>query len=88
MSSKEIHISLITQETLRSPHKKGIRTNYRKLTLAKKGTEVWNNLPKQYKEPRSDDLFKSILKKYCLQLDLKKMTINYHAVVPKKSTPV
>ena len=60
MSNKEIH-NHNTRNSLQL-HKKGNRTNYRKLTLPSKGTEVWNNLPKQYKEPRSYDFFKLMLK--------------------------
>ena len=45
-------------------------TNYTKHTLANKGIDVWNNLPTKNKEPRSYASFKSIIKKYFLQLDL------------------
>ena len=43
-------------------HKKCRRTNYNKHTLANKGTDVWNNLPLQYKEIRSFSIFKTKIK--------------------------
>ena len=70
LSNKEIH-NHTTRNSLQL-HKKGNRTNYRKLTLANKGIEVWNNLPKQYKEPRSYDFFKLMLKKYFSAIRFKK----------------
>ena len=47
-------------------HKKFSRTNYNKHTLANKGTDVWSNLPSQYKEIRSFPIFKATMKKYFL----------------------
>ena len=44
-------------------------TNYTKRTLANKGIEVWNNLSEHYKEPRSYDSFKKIIKNYFSKLD-------------------
>ena len=44
LSNKEIH-NHNTRNSLQL-YKKGNRTNYRKLILAYKGIEVWNNLPK------------------------------------------
>ena len=80
LSNKEIH-NHNTRDSLRL-HKKGNRTNYRKLTLANKGIEVWNNVPKQYKEPRSYDFFKLMLKKYFLHaIRLKK---NMKKILNKK----
>ena len=60
MSNREIHNYNTRNSSLL--HKTINRTNYRKHTLANKGIEVWNNLPKQYKKPRSYGSFKSILK--------------------------
>ena len=68
MSNREIHNYNTRNSSLL--HRTSNRTNYRKHTFANKGIEVWNNrLPKQYKKPRSYGSFKSILKKYFLQLD-------------------
>jgi hypothetical protein len=64
MSNREIHNYNTRNSSLL--HKTINRTNYRKHNLANKGIEVWNNLPKQYKKPRSYGSFKSILKKYFL----------------------
>ena len=51
-------------------HKKFNRTNYTKHTLANKGTDVWNNLPSQYKEIRYFPIFKATMKKYFLHQSL------------------
>ena len=51
-------------------HKKFNRTNYNKHTLANKRTDVWNNLPSQYKEIRSFPIFKATMKKYFLHQSL------------------
>ena len=51
-------------------HKKFNRTNYNKHTLANKGTDVWNNLPSQFKEIRSFPIFKATMKKYFLHPSL------------------
>ena len=51
-------------------HKKFNRTNYNKHTLANKRTDVWNNLPSQYKEIRSFPIFKATMKKHFLHQSL------------------
>ena len=67
VSNKEIHNYNTRSSSLL--HKISNKTNYRAHTLANKGILVWNNLPNQYKEPKSYYSFRSILKKYFLQLD-------------------
>ena len=64
LSNKDIHNYNTRNAALL--HKKFNRTNYNKHTLANKGTDVWNNLPLQYKEIRSFPIFKATLKKYLL----------------------
>jgi glucan phosphorylase len=68
LTNKQIHNHNTRNYSLL--HKRSNRTNYTKHTLAKKGIDVWNNLPTKNKEPRSYASFKSIIKKYFLQLDL------------------
>jgi hypothetical protein len=68
ITNKEIHNHNTRHSSLL--HKKCYRTNYSKHTLANKGIEVWNYLPTQYKEPTSYISFKTIIKKYFLQLNL------------------
>ena len=70
LSKKDIHNYNTRNGALL--HKKFNRTNYNKHTLANKGTDVWNNLPLQYKEIRSLPIFKATLKKYFLHRDIDK----------------
>ena len=70
LSNKDIH-NYNTRDTALL-HKKFNRTNNNKHTLANKGTDVWNNLPLQYKEIRSFPTFKATLKKYFLHRDIDK----------------
>ena len=70
LSNKDIHNYNTRNAVLL--HKKFNRTNFNKHTLANKGTDVWNNLPLQYKEIRSFPTFKATLKKYFLHRDIDK----------------
>ena len=58
VSNKEIHNYNTRSSSLL--HKISNKTNYRAHTLANTGILVWNNLPNQYKEPKSYHSFRSI----------------------------
>ena len=66
LTNKEIH-NYNTRNSS-SLNKKCYRTNYTKHTLANKGTDVWNNLPTQYKKIQFYGIFKKTIKKFFLHL--------------------
>ena len=66
LTNKEIH-NYNTRNSS-SLHKKCYRTNYTKHTLANKVTDVWNNLPTQYKKIQFYGTFKKTIKKYFMHL--------------------
>ena len=66
LANKEIH-NYNTRNSS-SLHKKCCRVTYTKHALVNKGTEVWNNLPTQYKNIQTDGTFKKTTKKYFLYL--------------------